>query len=65
MASSVSGALYTYDLRKQRMVAKNEDEGSIKTSKLAISEKYLATGSESGIINIYQKGDLTAPRKSF
>eukprot|EP00879_Flechtneria_rotunda_P019216 GHRR01020177.1.p1 GENE.GHRR01020177.1~~GHRR01020177.1.p1 ORF type:complete len:484 (+),score=161.27 GHRR01020177.1:607-2058(+) len=51
------GVLYTWDLRSQRCLHQQRDEGAIGCSSLAVSPdgSYLATGSPSGVVNVYKR----------
>jgi U3 small nucleolar RNA-associated protein 18 len=49
--------LYTWDLRSQRCLQQQRDEGAIDCTALAISadSSYLATGGSSGVVNVYRR----------
>jgi len=54
-SSGSEGQIYKWDLGTRRCIDKFVDEGSLLTCRLAHSKdgKFLATGSESGVVNIY------------
>lgn len=56
------GILYTWDLRTRKCVGQMTDLGNKDSSSLALSSdgKYLATGSASGVVNLY---DHQAPQR--
>jgi len=61
LTSGVDGMVYTWDLRMRRCIGKALDEGSYKCTSLACSSNgMVATGSDSGIVNLYShnKGAL-------
>ncbi|KAF6264482.1 WD40-repeat-containing domain protein [Scenedesmus sp. NREL 46B-D3] len=51
------GVLYTWDLRSQRCLQQQRDEGAIDCTALALSadSSYLATGGSSGVVNVYRR----------
>lgn len=51
------GVLYTWDLRSQRCLQQQRDEGAIDCTSLALSadSSYLATGGSSGVVNVYRR----------
>lgn len=53
---SGDGIIYNWDLRMQSCVAMIKDEGATKATALGCSEdgKYLATGSDMGVVNMYR-----------
>lgn len=58
--SGVDGMVYTWDLRMRRCIGKAVDEGSYRCTSLACSsDGMVATGSESGIVNLYSKNKGT------
>lgn len=60
LASGVGGEIYEYDMRTMRCCGRYADEGSIHTSAIAMSagSKYLGTGSNNGVVNIYSGDSL-------
>jgi len=52
------GEVYIWDLRSNTARAKFVDEGSLNTSALGMSSRMLATGSSSGVVNIYRLDKL-------
>jgi U3 small nucleolar RNA-associated protein 18 len=57
--------IYIWDIRNgNRPISIHNDHGSINTLSIATSSKYYATGSSSGVVNIYQNG-TTTPYKSL
>ncbi|KAL2613808.1 hypothetical protein R1flu_025500 [Riccia fluitans] len=65
------GQIYHWDLRTMRCYHRAVDEGCIKSTSLAVSSdsKLLATGSGSGVVNLYKReafvGGATRPEKSL
>jgi len=59
------GCLYFWDMRTHRCSMKMEDDGALKTSCIGSSSdgKYWATGSDSGIVNIYDAKNKQANQK--
>jgi U3 small nucleolar RNA-associated protein 18 len=58
--------LYTWDLRSQRCMQQQRDEGAIDCTALALSadSSYLATGDSSGVVNVYRRpAGLLSPVK--
>ncbi len=61
------GILYSWDLRTRRCLAQMVDCGNKDSAALAVSKdsRYLATGSASGVVNVYRKdqcwGGATGP----
>lgn len=57
LTTGTDADVYEWDLRSSKCVSKFHDEGGTKTCALAVSSqtpwKYTATGSESGVVNIY------------
>lgn len=58
--SGIGGEIYEYDMRTMRCSGRYVDEGSLYTSALAMSigSKYFASGSTSGVVNIYSGDTL-------
>lgn len=50
-----SGNVYTYCLRTRKLLSCFHDSGSLNSTALAVSASRVATGSSSGMINIYSK----------
>lgn len=48
------GEVYTWDLRTRRCLNKFTDDGALKTTALATCKDYYATGSQTGILNLYR-----------
>jgi len=64
------GEVYKWDLRTQRCVLRYRDDGCVHGISIAISndDKYLACGSDAGIVNLYDATELEnnkQPIKSF
>eukprot|EP00775_Hariotina_reticulata_P010513 gene10513-10672_t len=51
------GVIYTWDLRSQRCLHQQRDEGAVGCTSIAISpdNSFLATGDSSGVVNVYQR----------
>ena len=56
----VGGEVYIWDIRNQECVHRFVDDGCIKGTAIAVSRnnRYLATGSNSGVVNIYKRTDF-------
>ncbi len=54
------GEVYVWDLKAQDCLQKCVDDGCIRGTSLAVSRnnRYLACGSDSGIVNIYRRKDV-------
>lgn len=54
-------AVYTWDLRMRRCLSQLSDHGNVSPSSLTVSEdgRFFATGSESGVVNVYKRGAET------
>lgn len=54
-SSSDDGEVYVWDLRSSRCLNRFTDDGCVKSTSMAASPngRYLATGSQSGVVNIY------------
>lgn len=54
-SSSDDGEVYVWDLRSSRCLNRFTDDGCVKSTAMAMSPngRYLATGSQSGVVNIY------------
>jgi len=50
--------VYTWDLRMRRCLSQISDHGNVSPSSLTVSEdgRFFATGSESGVVNVYRRG---------
>jgi len=59
-ASGTEGVIYVFDLSKRRCIDRFADEGCLMSTSLAISKdnSFLATGSDSGVVNIYKTSEL-------
>uniref|UniRef100_A0A8C4QRS3 U3 small nucleolar RNA-associated protein 18 n=1 Tax=Eptatretus burgeri TaxID=7764 RepID=A0A8C4QRS3_EPTBU len=53
--TSNSGEVYIWDVGMRRCINRFPDDGSNDTTSIAVNDTYLACGSESGIVNVYQK----------
>lgn len=51
------GVLYTWDVRSQRCLAQQRDEGAVDVTALALSPdgSYIATGGGAGVVNLYRR----------
>ena len=56
--TGAGGEVYMWDLRTFTALNKFTDDGSLSSTALAISPHYLATGSSSGVVNIYSLPSL-------
>jgi len=56
-ASTAGGEIFQYDMTSFSCTGKLTDDGSVNGSRVAVSKYHLASGSDSGIVNIY---DLNA-----
>ncbi|KAI0222985.1 U3 snoRNP protein [Massospora cicadina] len=58
-----SGEVFVFDPRAMRCVKRFQDYGGFKASSLAISPDgaYLSIGSKSGIVNLYNLGEINSP----
>lgn len=71
LSTGGDGEIYHWDLRTRRCFHKGTDEGCVKSSSLAVSSdsKLFATGSGSGVVNVYNReafiGGATRPVKSL
>jgi U3 small nucleolar RNA-associated protein 18 len=64
IASGGDGVVYTWDLRSQRCLHQQRDEGVVSCTSLALSPdgSYLATGDSMGVVNLYSRpAGLLAP----
>lgn len=52
------GEVYVWDLRSQTARVKFVDEGCLTGTSVAVSSRYLATGSSSGVVNMYKLDNL-------
>merc|ERR1719210_2537022 len=53
------GEVYIWDTRSQDCLAKFQDEGCVVGTAVDVSSHHLATGSSSGVVNIYSTSRLT------
>lgn len=60
-SSSLDGTLYLWDVRKMACVDKHKDEGAVHNTALAVTNQYYASGSDSGVVNIYPTSSIGAP----
>uniref|UniRef100_A0A0D6R0E3 U3 small nucleolar RNA-associated protein 18 homolog n=1 Tax=Araucaria cunninghamii TaxID=56994 RepID=A0A0D6R0E3_ARACU len=71
LSSGGDGQVYHWDLRTRRCLHRGVDEGCVKSSALSVSSdsKLFAAGSDSGIVNIYNRdeflGGVKRPIKSL
>jgi len=56
------GEIYIWDLKAQDCLQRFVDDGSIRGTSIAVSKnnRYLAAGSDSGVVNIYNRNALTS-----
>lgn len=59
------GCVYILDTRTNQCLDRFQDEGSLKTTTISSTQHLLATGSTSGIVNIYNLNDYSAPIKAI
>ena len=57
---AAGGEIYVWDLKAQECVHRFADDGSVRGTALAVSKnnRYLAAGSDSGVVNIYNRNAL-------
>ena len=62
LSISVGGEIYIWDLKAQDCLQRFVDDGSIRGTSIAVSKnnRYLAAGSDSGVVNIYNRNALTS-----
>lgn len=70
LSTGSDGQVYKWDLRTRKCVFVHQDEGSLSSGAIAASadNKYYAVGSDSGVVNVYNHGGLSAqdkPRKAL
>jgi len=67
LASGSDGDVYRFDLRTQRCIERFSNEDGTITSALVVSNKHIAIGAESGVVNLYsdRTSARTAPLKSI
>ncbi|KAJ0401934.1 hypothetical protein ATCC90586_008265 [Pythium insidiosum] len=70
LSTGSDGQVYKWDVRTRKCVFRHDDEGSLGNFSIAASTdgKYYATGSTSGVVNVYNNTGLTAnskPRKAL
>ncbi|KAE8991919.1 U3 small nucleolar RNA-associated protein 18 [Phytophthora rubi] len=68
LSTGSDGQVYKWDMRTRRCVFVHDDEGSLGNHALAAHGKYYASGSKSGVVNIYDNAGVTAkpkPRKAL
>eukprot|EP00192_Tetraselmis_astigmatica_P005278 CAMPEP_0117667692 /NCGR_PEP_ID=MMETSP0804-20121206/11119_1 /TAXON_ID=1074897 /ORGANISM="Tetraselmis astigmatica, Strain CCMP880" /LENGTH=509 /DNA_ID=CAMNT_0005475469 /DNA_START=49 /DNA_END=1578 /DNA_ORIENTATION=+ len=69
LAGGSDGMLYLFDIRMQRCISCQVDEGAVKGTAVATSAEYFAAGSDMGVVNLYSweglrnsgSGGLSAP----
>lgn len=74
-SSTLDGTVYVWDARKMECVNRHKDEGAIHSTSLDVCAGHYALGSDSGVVNIYDRGimsektgtqaGIVKPRKSF
>jgi U3 small nucleolar RNA-associated protein 18 len=66
LSSGSDGVVYVWDLRTQRCLSRAVDEGCLHASSLATSAdgRYVATGADSGVVNLYGYDALLKPSTS-
>lgn len=62
LTSGGDGEVYHWDVRTRRCLYRTRDEGCVKSSAIDVSMdgRYFATGSDSGVVNVYNGGRLGA-----
>ena len=62
LSISAGGEIYIWDLKAQDCLQRFVDDGSIRGTSIAVSKnnRYLAAGSDSGVVNIYNRNALTS-----
>lgn len=55
-ASGGDGVIHSWDLRTRRCLGRASDEGAVAGTALACGGKWLAAGSDSGVVNVYGRG---------
>lgn len=65
LSSSDNGLLYLWDLRMQRCVGSQVDDGCVRGTSLAASpdDRLFATGSDAGVVNLYSWDRLRSGRR--
>lgn len=63
LSTGSDGQVYKWDMRTRKCVFVHSDEGSLGNFSVAASSngKYYATGSKSGVVNVYENAGLTSP----
>lgn len=63
LSTGSDGQVYKWDMRTRKCVYVHADEGSLGNLSIAASGngKYYATGSKSGVVNVYESAGLSAP----
>jgi len=56
------GEVYEWDMENRVCVSKFTDEGTIVGSAIAVTPRFLATGSSSGIVNVYDRERVSESR---
>ncbi|KAI9911847.1 hypothetical protein PsorP6_009043 [Peronosclerospora sorghi] len=68
LSTGSDGQIYKWDMRTRRCMFVHDDEGSLGNYAIAACDKCYATGSKSGVVNIYDNAVLAAkpkPRKAL
>ncbi|TMW55916.1 hypothetical protein Poli38472_008564 [Pythium oligandrum] len=63
LSTGSDGEVYKWDMRTRKCVFVHSDEGSLGNFSIAASSKYYATGSTSGVVNVYDNDGVTVHRK--
>jgi U3 small nucleolar RNA-associated protein 18 len=63
------GEIYTWDMKNRCCVDKFTDHGTVSSTRIAVSDEFLACGSNAGVVNVYKSKGLEAearvPEKSL
>lgn len=61
-ASSQDGTVYLWDTRRMACVDRHRDEGAVHNTAIAVSAKHYAVGSDTGVVNVYDSGTMSASK---
>lgn len=61
---TVDGTVYLWDVRKMACVDKHRDEGAVHSTSIAASPDHYALGSDSGIVNVYDRNVMGSKTSS-